>query len=85
MHETDSIQTNLGLVAAGLGVSLLPASIRKLQRAGVVYRPLAPPAPHVEMAVAYAREELSPTLGAFLRVLREVVRGKPTTPVEPVR
>jgi DNA-binding transcriptional LysR family regulator len=70
-HETESIQTNIGLVAAGLGVSLLPAAIRNLQRAGVAYRPLAPPVPHVEMAVAYARDDRSPTLRGFLHVVRE--------------
>ena len=40
-HEPGSIQTNLGLVSAGFGVTLMPASIRSLGRAGVVYRPLA--------------------------------------------
>ena len=74
LHETESLQTNLGLVAAGLGVSLLPASIRNLRRVGVVYRPLAPPAPWVEMAVAYRREERSEMVHAFLGVLRKAIR-----------
>jgi DNA-binding transcriptional LysR family regulator len=71
-HETESIQTNLGLVAAGLGVTLMPASIRSLRRAGVVYRPLVPPVPHVEMAVAYERNHRSAILPTFLGVLRQV-------------
>jgi DNA-binding transcriptional LysR family regulator len=70
-----SMQTNLGLVSAGLGVSLMPASIRNLQRSGVVYRPLAPPVPQVEMGVAYRREEPSAVLAAFLDTLRQVVGG----------
>jgi DNA-binding transcriptional LysR family regulator len=70
-YATDRIETNLGLVAAGLGVSLLPASIRNLRRAGVVYRPLVPPAPHLEMAAAYPRDTVSPGVTTFLRVLRE--------------
>ena len=76
-HETTSIQTNLGLVAAGFGVTLLPASIRNLQRAGVVYRPLTPPVPHVVMAVAYRLRETSPILAAFLTVVREVTGATP--------
>ncbi|HZP29721.1 MAG TPA: LysR substrate-binding domain-containing protein [Acidimicrobiia bacterium] len=68
-----SMQTNLGLVSAGLGVSLMPASIRNLRRAGVVYRPLAPPAPVVEMAIAYRREEQAPVVPGFLRIVRRVV------------
>jgi len=70
-YATDRIETNLGLVAAGLGVSLLPAPIRNLRRTGVVYRPLAPPAPHVEMADAYPRDTASPSVATFIRVLRE--------------
>jgi DNA-binding transcriptional LysR family regulator len=68
-----SMQTNLGLVSAGLGVALMPASIRNLRRAGVVYRPLAPPVPQVEMAIAYRRDARSTVLAAFLDVLHEVV------------
>ena len=68
-----SMQTNLALVSAGLGVTLLPASIRNLRRSGVVYRALAPPVPQVEMAVAYRRDEGSAVVPAFLQVLREVV------------
>jgi DNA-binding transcriptional LysR family regulator len=74
LHETESMQTNIGLVAAGLGFSLHPASIRTLQRAGVVYRPLVPPVPHIEMAVAYVRDGRSAALEAFLRVVRESAR-----------
>lgn len=69
-----SLQTNLALVSAGLGVTLMPAAIRNLRRAGVVYRALAPPVPQVELAVAYRRECRSAVLPAFLQVLRGVVR-----------
>jgi DNA-binding transcriptional LysR family regulator len=79
-RETESIQTNLGLVAAGLGVTLMPASIRSLRRTGVVYRPLAPPVPHVEMAVAYGREHRAAALPAFLQVLRRVTRARRPRP-----
>jgi len=71
LHETESLQTNVGLIAAGLGVSLLPASIRNLRRAGVVYRKLMPPVPHVEMAVAYVREDASEIAKVFLEILRQ--------------
>ncbi len=52
-QESDHVQTNLGLVAAGLGLSLLPKSVTGVQREGVVYRPLAPPIPYVETGVVY--------------------------------
>jgi DNA-binding transcriptional LysR family regulator len=68
-----SMQTNLALVSAGLGVTLLPSSIRNLRRSGVVYRPLAPPVPHVELAAAYLGDHGSAVLAAFLQVLRDVL------------
>ena len=75
LHESASIGMNLGIVSAGLGVMLLPDSIRNLQRVGVVYRPLASPVPHIELVVAHVRDHPSALVPAFLRVVREVVRG----------
>ena len=71
-----TIQTIVGLVAAGLGVSLMPATIHNLRRAGVVYRPLTPPVPHAELALAYARDHGSPVLPAFIATVRDVARSK---------
>lgn len=68
-----SLQTNLALVSAGLGVSLMPASIRVLRRAGVQYRPLVAPAPSVEMAMIYRTDERSAVFSAFLTVARAVL------------
>jgi DNA-binding transcriptional LysR family regulator len=76
MHP-GSMQTILALVAAGLGVSLMPVSIRNLQRSGVVYRPLMPPVPQVEMAIAYRREEPSAILSAFLQTVRDALGQRP--------
>jgi DNA-binding transcriptional LysR family regulator len=76
-NEPGSVQTNLGLVSARMGVSLMPASIRNLRRAGVVYRPLAPPVPHVEMGVAFRHDERSAVLPGFLQVLRDVAGHTP--------
>jgi len=74
VEQSASIPTNLGLVAAGLGVALLPAAVRVLHRRGVVYRPLAPPE-HVEMALAWLADETPPIVAAFLDVVRAVARG----------
>ena len=38
VQEATLIQTIAGLVASGVGVALLPASVRRLQRSGVAYR-----------------------------------------------
>lgn len=38
--EVNEMQTAIGLVAAGLGVTLVPASVQRLQRDDIAYRPL---------------------------------------------
>jgi DNA-binding transcriptional LysR family regulator len=56
----------IGLVAAGVGISLVPESVRGMQRRGVTYRELAEDAPTVGLAVAYRAGDDSPVLKAFL-------------------
>ena len=41
VYETNGLQTAIGLVAAGVGVSIVPASVQRLQRDDMTYRPLA--------------------------------------------
>ena len=79
-READTTCTALALVAAGLGVSLLPASAQELGRNGVIFRELEPPAPWTEMAVAYNRDS-SKALSSFLDVVRAIATKK--TPKRP--
>lgn len=74
-QEAEEMQTVVGLVAAGLGVSVVPASVRALDRHDVVYRELSGPAPRVELALAHREGDISPTLAAFLSVVRELVEA----------
>jgi hypothetical protein len=57
-----------------MGVSLVPASLMNLQRAGVVYKLLLEKTPLVELAMAWRPEDSSPVLRQFLAVAREVAR-----------
>jgi DNA-binding transcriptional LysR family regulator len=73
------IHTMISLVAAGLGITLVPASVCSLRRAGVVYRKLAHKTPLVETCVAYLKSAQSPVLDNFLQAVRTVRRlQKPT-------
>lgn len=72
VQEAVHIPTVLGLVSAGMGVTLVTASIQKLQLAGVVYRILAQVDRTTELAVAWRRDDESPVLLAFLNVTREL-------------
>jgi DNA-binding transcriptional LysR family regulator len=79
-QEAKEIQTVVGFVAAGFGVSLLPGTVRRLAHGGVAYVPLAPPQVLIEIAAAHRSGDASPLLAAFLAVLRESVRVPGATP-----
>ena len=66
------MQTIVSLVAAGIGVALVPATLENLSRRGLVYRPLAGTVAKLHLAVAWRRDNRSPLLEAFLNVVREM-------------
>lgn len=66
------VQTIIGLVAAGVGVALVPSSAQALRPEGVAYRPLREPVVHeVELAAIWRRVDISPVLRAFLGEIRD--------------
>jgi len=65
-YESETLQTTLGMIAAGAGVSLMPESVRSLERRGVVYRPIDGPCPVVELVLAWREADPSPVLARFL-------------------
>jgi DNA-binding transcriptional LysR family regulator len=69
VQEVAEMQTLIGLVAAGVGMSFVPESVRALARAGVVYRPLAGEAPTVALSAAWRTGDDSPVLAAFLELM----------------
>jgi DNA-binding transcriptional LysR family regulator len=72
VQEAVHIPTVLGLVSAGMGVTLVTASVQRLQLAGVVYRKLAHVDRTTELAMAWRRDDDSPVLQSFLNVTREL-------------
>jgi DNA-binding transcriptional LysR family regulator len=64
--EAGEIQTVVGLVAAGIGVALVPSMVTSVHRRGVVYVELGAPRATVELAIAYHRERPSPVLENLL-------------------
>ena len=70
-QEASQIQTILGLVEMGLGVFLVAAYLRNFQHTGVVYIPIAEPAPSIELYVAWHQRSRSPILTQFWTVLQE--------------
>ncbi|WP_343231201.1 LysR family transcriptional regulator [Rhodomicrobium vannielii] len=72
-QEAVQMHTIVALVAAGLGVALVPASMRSLRQEGVAYRDIAdaPDSLTVELAVLWRRGEPSSVVTAFLDTVRE--------------
>ncbi|WP_188577214.1 LysR family transcriptional regulator [Azorhizobium oxalatiphilum] len=68
------ITSMLSLVAAELGVSLVPASMRQLGFAGVAYRTLRPPVPHVGLALAHRSQRPAQTVLNFTALARAAAR-----------
>jgi DNA-binding transcriptional LysR family regulator len=66
------IHTMISLVAAGLGVTLVPASVSSLRRAGVVYLPLQQDPDPVETIAVWMPSRVSPLLRNLLNVIDEV-------------
>ncbi|WP_175822230.1 LysR substrate-binding domain-containing protein [Burkholderia sp. BCC0419] len=69
-QEAIQMQTIVSLVSAGMGVALVPQSLRNLRRTGVVYRPLAGHAPVVETGLVWRTGDVSPVLAGFIDVVR---------------
>ena len=61
------MQTIVSLVAAGMGIAIVPSSIQNLQRRGVVYRHLDEATPLAEMAIAWRVGETLPVVRNFLK------------------
>ena len=71
-QEAVQLQTISSLVAAGIGVALLPASIQNLRREGVVYKSIEGLTAQIEIAAAYRLSDAPATLSSFLGVVREI-------------
>jgi len=72
VHYTRLLQTGLLLVAAGVGVSLVPESFQLIHVRGVAYKKLRVEPPLCEMVAAWRRDNASPLLARFVRCLPEL-------------
>ena len=74
-QEAIQMQTIVSLVAAGMGVALVPASLVNLRRTGVVYRPLTDRSPRIELGIAWRSADDAPPVQAFVGLARAHARG----------
>jgi DNA-binding transcriptional LysR family regulator len=69
-HEASQTHAVMGLVSAGLGVALVPDSIRVITMRGVAFRPITRGAPVVRTTLAWQANNASPLVRAFLETAR---------------
>jgi DNA-binding transcriptional LysR family regulator len=81
--ETDDYQTVQGLVAAGMGVALIPQLALSTVRGDISIRALHPRAPVRTVLAATARARMSPAADRMLEVLAEVSRRYGRGALEP--
>ena len=69
--EARELQTALGLVAAGIGITLVPSSVRRLGRNDVKYIALDEPEITSPIIVSCRPNDRSPLLADILKLIRE--------------
>ena len=70
IQESDRVAAVLTMVAAGQGVSLLPAGLSRLLKSGVVFKPLSDPKATLAHAFAVRRHDENGMVPAFAALLR---------------
>jgi DNA-binding transcriptional LysR family regulator len=68
VQEVHEMPTIIGLVAAGVGVALVAASMRQIHVPGVVFLPLAETGVATDILLAWKRGTASPALRNFLAI-----------------
>ncbi|MDZ4091013.1 MAG: LysR family transcriptional regulator [Arthrobacter sp.] len=72
IRRVATLQTAIPLVAAGLGVALVPESVRGVADTRIILREIADPIPPLQAAAIWSREHApSRTAEAFLSTLRQ--------------
>ncbi|MBN3835277.1 LysR substrate-binding domain-containing protein [Burkholderia sp. Ac-20344] len=75
LHYVGQTHTILGLVRAGLGAALVPASARELHVDGVVFRPLAGADVAAELYLAWRADSDNPALPVFNAMVERFLAG----------
>lgn len=67
-QEAAQMQTIISLVSAGLGIALVPESLRNLRRVGIRYADLSPQPPLIEYGLLWRADLVSPALRGLFEV-----------------
>lgn len=75
VQEANELQTAIGLVAAGVGVTVVPASVHRLYRDDIGYAPLVTPGFTSPVIVSYRRGDSREFLLRTIELARELARA----------
>jgi len=75
VQEVSEASTQIGLVAAGLGLAILPSPLQCVRIEGVCHVPISDANAHLSLGIAVAQDRRSPQIDRFLAVL-EAVKAK---------
>jgi DNA-binding transcriptional LysR family regulator len=75
-QQAPRITSTLGLVAAGLGVAIVPESMERMTMDGVVFRQLSGAQPTAFLGLASRRGETSPLARQFLRLVMRIAKQR---------
>lgn len=74
VQTSRELYTTVSLVEAGLGVTIIPASVRQMGWRGVRYYPIRSPSAVTRIDAAWRSDNASPILPAFVEIARSEAR-----------
>ncbi len=74
VQTSRELYTTVSLVEAGMGVTIIPASVRKMGWRGVRYYPIRSPSAATRIDAAWRADNRSPIIPAFLEIARSASR-----------
>lgn len=75
--EVDRMMTNLNLVAAGVGISVVPSSMQGAHPHAIVYRPLARAVRlDAPLTLAYRKADCTGSTATFVELVREIALAR---------
>ncbi len=70
------ITSALGLVAAGLGIALVPSTMQSVRMKGITYLPVADTSAKAFLGLTWRRDDPSPVLKKFLTLVRAMAKTR---------
>jgi len=73
-QEVNELHTSISLVAAGMGVALVPYSIQNFRIRGIIYHQLKNSVSTLKTALAWRNDEKSPLVHSFITLAKKIIK-----------